>query len=75
MAHPNSRFTTPIKQYPRLSEDYENPRGAPVSAFLYGGRRSDLLPLIYQSFDWEDGVLVGAMQRVETTATSRGELL
>ncbi len=74
VAHPNSRFTTPIKQYPRLSEDYENPRGAPVSAFLYGGRRSDLLPLIYQSFDWEDGVLVGAMQRVETTAASTGKV-
>ena len=74
VAHPNSRFTTPIVQYPRLSKEYDNPHGVPVSAFLYGGRRSDLLPLIYQSFDWEDGVLVGAMQRVETTAASTGKV-
>ncbi|MHB8372891.1 MAG: phosphoenolpyruvate carboxykinase (GTP) [Thermoplasmataceae archaeon] len=74
VAHPNSRFTTPIKQYPRLSDKFESPEGVPISAFLYGGRRSDLLPLVYQSYDWEDGVLIGAMQRVETTAASTGKV-
>jgi phosphoenolpyruvate carboxykinase (GTP) len=73
-AHPNSRFTTPIKNYKNLSQDYENPEGAPVSAFLFGGRRSDLLPLVMESKTWEEGVLYGAIQRIETTAASIGKV-
>ncbi len=73
-AHPNSRFTTPILQYPHLSPDFENQRGVPVTAFLYGGRRKDLIPLVYQALSWEDGVLIGAMQRVETTAAAVGKV-
>lgn len=73
-AHPNSRFTTPIEQYPKLSKDYNNPSGVPVSAILYGGRRKDLIPLVYQAFSWEHGVLIGAMQRVETTAAAVGKV-
>jgi phosphoenolpyruvate carboxykinase (GTP) len=73
-AHPNSRFTTPISQYPHLSPDFENPRGVPIAAFLYGGRRRDLIPLVYQALSWEDGVLIGAMQRVETTAAAVGKV-
>ncbi|MHB1709326.1 MAG: phosphoenolpyruvate carboxykinase (GTP) [Thermoplasmataceae archaeon] len=73
-AHPNSRFTTPINNYRHLSLDYNNPGGARVSAFLFGGRRMDLVPLIYQSYSWNAGVLVGAMQRVETTAATTGKV-
>ena len=73
-AHPNSRFTTPINNYRHLSADYNNPGGAKVSAFLFGGRRRDLVPLVYQSYSWNAGVLVGAMQRVETTAATTGKV-
>ncbi len=73
-AHPNSRFTTPIDQYPNLSKEYNNPIGVPVSAVLYGGRRKDLVPLVYQAYSWEHGVLIGAMQRVETTAAAIGKV-
>ncbi len=74
IAHPNSRFSTPIHQYPNLSPDYENPSGAPVSAFLFGGRRSDLIPLVMQAKTWNEGVLYGAMQRIETTAAAIGKV-
>ncbi|EQD29553.1 Phosphoenolpyruvate carboxykinase (GTP), partial [mine drainage metagenome] len=69
-AHPNSRFTSSIRQYPFLSERYDDPQGAPVRAFLYGGRRAKLVPLVYETLSWEHGVLLGAMQRVETTAAA-----
>ncbi len=74
IAHPNSRFTTPINEYRDLSDKYENPLGAPVSAFLFGGRRSDLIPLIMEAKNWNEGVLYGAMQRVETTAAAIGKV-
>lgn len=74
IAHPNSRFTTPIHEYKDLSREYENPMGAPVSAFLFGGRRSDLIPLIMEAKTWNEGVLYGAMQRVETTAAAIGKV-
>ena len=73
-AHPNSRFTSPISQYPHLSKKYNDPSGAPVSAILYGGRRKDLIPLVYEPYNWAQGVLVGAMQRVETTAATTGKV-
>ena len=73
-AHPNSRFTTPMKNYPYLSPEYESPNGVPISAILYGGRRKDLIPLVCEAFTWEDGVLIGAMQRVETTAAAAGKV-
>lgn len=73
-AHPNSRFTSSILNYPRLSADYNNPDGVPLSVILYGGRRKDLIPLIYESLSWEHGVLLGAMQRVETTAAIVGKV-
>ncbi|MGP6207604.1 phosphoenolpyruvate carboxykinase (GTP) [Cuniculiplasma sp. SKW3] len=74
IAHPNSRFTTPIHEYKDLSKEYENPMGAPVSAFLFGGRRSDLIPLVMEAKTWNEGVLYGAMQRVETTAAAIGKV-
>ncbi len=73
-AHPNSRFTSSLLNYPRLSDDYSNPVGVPLSVILYGGRRKDLIPLIYRSLSWEHGVLIGAMQRVETTAAIVGKV-
>ena len=74
MAHPNSRFSTPIKQFKHLSPDYDNVNGAKVSAFLFGGRRSDLMPLVMEAKNWNEGVLYGAMQRVETTAAAIGKV-
>jgi len=73
-AHPNSRFTTSINQYRFLSPEYNNPNGVPITAIIFGGRRSDLVPLVYESFSWEHGVLMGAMLRVETTAAAVGEV-
>jgi len=71
-AHPNSRFTIPIRRYPMLSPKSDDPHGVPVSAILFGGRRSELVPLVYEASSWEHGVLVGAMMKVETTAAADG---
>jgi len=67
-AHKNSRFTTPLKQYSFKSKSYQDPNGVRLSAMLFGGRRSSLIPLVYEAKTFEQGILLGAMTRAETTA-------
>ena len=73
-AHPNSRFTTSMKACPSYSEEAENPRGVPIDAIIFGGRRAQLAPLVLQARDWEHGVLVGAAMASETTAAAAGQV-
>ncbi len=72
LAHPNSRFTAPAENCPCISSEFNNPKGVPVSAIVFGGRRAKTAPLVYQSFNWQHGTFVGSIMASETTAAATG---
>ncbi|GAB6900210.1 phosphoenolpyruvate carboxykinase (GTP) [Kineosporia succinea] len=71
-SHPNSRFCTPIRNCPILADEYDDPRGVPISAILFGGRRKTTIPLVTESRDWTHGTFMGATLSSETTAAATG---